>query len=105
MAFALENFSPIGGQSRRGKAPQHFSYATLDAVTDVDTANYFRGTTAYGGAYHHLEVGDVIHRVTWSTAIGEGGTISSYGTHIVLSKANGDIDVSNETDLTETDSR
>lgn len=104
MAFDLTNFSPIGGNSRRGKAPQHFSYATLDAATDVDGANYFRGSAAYGGAYHLLEVGDVIHRVTWATAIGAGGTVSSYGTHIVLSKANGDIDVSNETDLTETDS-
>lgn len=104
MAFILENFSPIGGNSRRGKAPQHFSYATLDAATDVDGAGYFNGGVAYGGAYHLLEPGDVIHRVTWATAIGTGGTVSTYGTHLVNSKSAGVIDVTNETDLTETDS-
>lgn len=104
MAFTIANLSPIGGNSRRGNAPQHWSYSTLDAATAVDAAGYFNLATAYGGAYNLLEVGDVIHRVTWSTAIGTGGTISSYGTHIVNAKASGTVDVTNETDLTETDS-
>lgn len=104
MSFDISNFSPIGGNSRRGKAPQHFSYATLDGATTVDGSGYFNGGTAYGGAYHLLEPGDVIHRVTWATAIGDGGTVSTYGTHLVLTKASGVLDVSNETDLTETDS-
>lgn len=104
MSFNLENLSPIGGNSRRAKASQHWSYWTLDAATDVDGAGYFNAGTAYQGAYSLLEVGDVIHRVTWSTAIGTGGTVSSYGTHLVNSKASGVIDVTNETDLTETDS-
>lgn len=104
MTFALANLSPIGGNSRRGKASQHWSYWTLDAATDVDGAGYFNGAVAYGGAYNLLEVGDVIHRVTWSTAIGTGGTVSSYGTHLVNGKSAGTVDVTNETDLTETDS-
>lgn len=104
MSFDLAYFNPLGGNSKRGKAPQHFTYATLDAATDVDGSGYFNGGVAYGGAYHLLEAGDVIHRVTWATAIGSGGTVSTYGTHIVNSKASGVIDVTNETDLTETDS-
>lgn len=104
MSFDKTYLAPIGNTSKRGKASQHYSYWTLDPATTVDGSGYFNAGTAYQGAYHMLEVGDVIHRVTWSTAIGTGGTVSSYGTHIVLSKSAGVIDVSNETDLTETDS-
>jgi len=104
MALTMANLAPIGNSAKRGKASQHWSYWTLDTATDVDAAGYFNAGTAYGGAYHLLEVGDVIHRVTWSTAIGSGGTVSSYGTHLVNAKASGTVDVTNETDLTETDS-
>lgn len=96
MAFDITNFQPIGGQAKRGTAPAHYSYATLDAAATVDTSGYFN-TIA-----NILKVGDVIHRVTWSTAIGTG-TVSAYGTHIVLSNAAGVVDVSDETNLTETD--
>jgi len=104
MAFILANLQPIGGTSRRGKASQHWSYWTLDAATAVDAAGYFNAATAYGGAYNLLEPGDVIHRVTWTTAVGAGGTVSTYGTHLVKDKASGTVDVTDETDLTETDS-
>lgn len=97
MAFDITNFAPIGQQAKRGKAPQHWAYATLDAAATVDTSGYFN-TVA-----NLVDVGDVIHRVTWATAIGSGGTISAYGTHIVLSNASGVVDVSDETNLTETD--
>ncbi len=103
MAFDIANLAPIGNTSKRGKASQHWSYWTLDAATDVDAAGYFNSSTAYGGAYNLLEVGDVIHRVTWATAIGTGGTVSTYGTHLVKDKASGTIDVTDETNLTETD--
>ena len=96
MAFILENLQPIGGTTRRGKASQHFSYWTLDATATVDTAGYFNS------AYDLLEVGDVIHRVSWSTAVGTG-TISTYGTHIVNGKASGVIDVTDTTAGTVTD--
>lgn len=101
--FVLANLS-AASTSRRGKSPQIWTYATLDAATDVDGAGYFNSAVAYGGAYHLLEKGDIIHRVTWSTAIGTGGTVSSYGTHLVVDKSAGTVDVTNETDLTETDS-
>ena len=41
MAFDRANWSPIGGQSKRGKAPQMWSYTTTDAKTVVDGAGYF----------------------------------------------------------------
>lgn len=104
MAFNLTNFSPIGGNSRRGKAPQMFSYATLDAHTDVDASGYFNAAVAYGGAYHLLEIGDIIFVVVWATAIGAGGTMSTYGPHIVIDKESGVVDVTNVTTGTVTDS-
>lgn len=105
MAFDLTYFAPVGGQSTRGKASQHWTYWTLDATATVDSAGYFNGGAAYQGAYNMLEVGDIIHRVTWSTAIGApaGGTISTFGTHIVNSKSAGVIDVTDTTAGTVTD--
>lgn len=97
MAFDITNLAPLGNNSKRGRASQHWAYATLDAPATVDTSGYFNSVSGL------LDVGDVIHRVTWSTAIGTGGTVASYGTHIVLSNAAGVVDVSDETNLTETD--
>ncbi len=94
MALTLENLQPVGGQARRGKAPQMWSYSTLDAHATVDTSGYFNAGTAFAGAYHLLEVGDIINVVVWSTAIGTGGTISTYGPHIVMTKSAGTVDVS-----------
>ena len=72
MAFTIANFQPIGGQGKRGLAPQMFSYATLDVHADVDTAGYFNSAVAYEGVYNQLEIGDIIWVVVWSTAIGAG---------------------------------
>lgn len=98
MPFTRANFQPLGGQAKRGVAPQHFSYATLDSAATVDTSGYFNEIAAL------LERGDVIHRVTWSTAIGTGGTVSTYGTHLVVDKsATGVVDVTDTTAGTVTD--
>lgn len=97
MAFTLANFQPLGGQAKRGAAPAHYTYATLDAAAAVDTSGYFNDVSTI------LKPGDVIHRVTWATAIGAGGTVSTYGTHLVLTNSAGVVDVSDETNLTETD--
>lgn len=104
MAFNVSYFNPIGGQSKRGRAPQMFSYSTLDAHTTVDGSGYFNSGTAYSGVYNQLEVGDIINVVVWSTAIGAGGTISTYGPHIVMTKSAGTVDVSNVTTGTVTNS-
>lgn len=105
MPFELVNFQPVGGQAKRGRAPQRFSYSTLDTHATVDTSGYFNGgsSTLFGGVYNQLEVGDIIDVVVWSTAIGTG-TISTYGPHIVMTKANGTVDVSNVTVGTVTNS-
>lgn len=104
MAFDITYFNPVGGQSKRGKAPQVFTYATLDAHTTVDGAGYFNSSVAYGGAYNMLEIGDIIYVVVWATAIGAGGTMSTYGPHIVIDKSAGTVDVTNVTTGTVTDS-
>ncbi|NTU49558.1 MAG: hypothetical protein HGA87_01445 [Desulfobulbaceae bacterium] len=98
MAFTIANFQPVGGQSKRGVSPAVWSYATLDAHATVDESAYFNSIASL------LSVGDIIHVVVWSTAIGTGGTISTYGTHIVNSIASGVVDVSNVTVGTVTDS-
>lgn len=104
MAFDITYLNPIGGNSKRGKAPQMWSYATLDAHTTVDGSGYFNLATAYGGAYNLLEVGDIVYVVVWATAIGTGGTVSTYGPHVVMTKSAGTIDVSNVTTGTVTNS-
>lgn len=97
MAFTIANFQPIGGQAKRGVSPAVWGYATLDAHADVDTSGYF-DTIA-----NMLSVGDIIEVVVWSTAIGTGGTISTYGRHVVNSISSGVVDTSNVTVGTVTD--
>lgn len=91
MAFTIANLQPIGGQTRKGQSPAIWSYATLDTHATVDTAGYFND------AANLLGIGDIIHVVVWSTAIGTGGTVSTYGTHIVNANASGVVDVANVT--------
>lgn len=104
MAFDIAYLNPVGGTSKRGKAPQVFSYATLDTHATVDAAGYFNSAVAYSGAYSMLEIGDIIDVVVWATAIGTGGTLSTYGRHIVKDKSAGTVDVTNVTVGTVTDS-
>lgn len=99
MAFDIANFGPLGGQSRRGKAPMWWTYTTTDAHTAVDAAGYFNGGVAYAGVYNHLEIGDVIYVCVTST-----GSLSTAGVHIVKDKASGTVDVANVTAFTVTDS-
>lgn len=98
MAFDINYLVPITEQSKKGVASTRWSYWTLDATTTVDGAGYFNNASKL------LAVGDIIDRVTWSTAIGAGGTISTYGTHIVNSNTGGVVDVTDTTAGTVTDS-
>jgi len=55
MAFALANFTPIGGNSARGKAPQLFSYqSSADDLAAIKGSGYFDEIA------NLLEAGDVI---------------------------------------------
>ena len=109
MAFNIDNLQPLGGQGKRGAAPQMWSYATADAHTTVDGSGYFNGgTSAFGGAFSMLERGDVIFVVVWSGTVNSAsaGIPSTYGPHLVLDKSTttGFIDVTNVSTLTVTDS-
>ena len=55
MAFSRDGWQPIGGQSKRGKAPMMCSYTTTDAIATVNTANYFNSVNA------EVKVGDLIY--------------------------------------------
>ena len=103
MAFDITYLNPIGGTSRRGYAPQQFTYSTLDAHTTVDGSGYFNGGVAYSGAYSMMEIGDIVTVVVWSGTV-NSGALSTYGPHIVINKASGQIDVTNVTTGTVTDS-
>tara|TARA_Y100000592_G_scaffold70059_1_gene108967 strand:- start:438 stop:719 length:282 start_codon:yes stop_codon:yes gene_type:complete len=92
MAFARAGWNPIGGQSKKGTAPQLFTYTTTDAVTVVDGAGYFNDVS------DDVSVGDVIISVT-STS----GTLAS-SIHTVVSNASGVVDVSDGTSISQTDS-
>jgi len=92
MAFTAASFQPIGGQARRGSAPQMFSYKTEDTAATVDTADYFLAVIKL------LEVGDIIARVTTSS-----GALSTAGLHVVKDKSATSIDTTDALALTVTD--
>lgn len=99
MAFLIANFSPIGGQSSRGYAPQRFSYKTADAHATVDTSGYFNEVSGM------LEPGDIIDVVVVAALGASPEVVSTYGKHVVLSNAAGVVDVSDVTvgSVTDTD--
>jgi hypothetical protein len=92
MAFARAGWSPAGGQSLKGSAPQMWTYTTTDAKTVVDGAGYFNAVA------DDVTVGDIIYSYA-ST----GGTATAT-LHIVLSNASGVVDVSDGTAIAVTDS-
>lgn len=92
MAFARAGWSPAGGQSLKGSAPQMWTYTTTDAKTVVDGAGYFNAVS------DDVTVGDIIYSYA-ST----GGTATAT-LHIVLSNASGVVDVSDGTVISVTDS-
>lgn len=108
MAFNIANLAPAGNQSKPlagvgtatiTGAPALWTYVTADSKADVNTANYFRGSVAYGGAYHLLNVGDFIYALCGA---GSGGTLAPT-LLVVLSKSAGAIDVNDGTSLSISD--
>ena len=47
MAFSMNGWNPIGGQSKKGTAPQLFTYTTTDTVAVVNTEGYFNTINAH----------------------------------------------------------
>ena len=91
MAFDRDGWNPIGGQSKKGTAPQLYTYTTADTVATVNTSGYFNDVS------DDVVKGDVIISVT-ST----GGTLAS-SIHTVVSNASGVVDVSDGTTIAQTD--
>ena len=54
MAFARTGWNPIGGQSKKGSAPQMFSYKSADAIAAVNSEGYFNEVAK------EVTVGDII---------------------------------------------
>jgi len=55
MAFARAGWNPIGGMSKRGKAPQIWSYTTTDNLATMNTEGYFNSVS------DEVKVGDLIY--------------------------------------------
>ena len=98
MAFNRNGWNPIGGQSKKGQAPQLFTYITTDAVSGTTGVTDVRETGYFNDVAGELTVGDIIISVT-ST----GGTLAST-IHTVVSNTGTVVDLSDGTTITQTDS-
>ena len=92
MAFDRDGWQPMGGQAKKGLAPQMWSYTSTDAKTDIDASCYFNDVST------DVSVGDLIY-VHAST----GGT-RTYSLHPVVSNASGVVDIGDGTAISATDS-
>tara|TARA_R100001086_G_C11843161_1_gene259553 strand:+ start:161 stop:439 length:279 start_codon:yes stop_codon:yes gene_type:complete len=90
MAFSSTTFATIGA-SKKGNAPSIYSYATTDAIADINTEGYFNSLS------DTLAIGDLIYIVS-ST----GGTRVSTLAQ-VLSNTGGVVDIADGTTLAATD--
>jgi len=91
MAFSRDGWGPIGGQSRKGSAPQIWVYTSTDAKTVIDGSGYFNAVS------DDVTVGDLIY--SWAST---GGTATAT-LHVVVSNAAGVVDVSDGTVVSVTD--
>ena len=55
MAFARAGWTPIGCMSKRGSAPQMWSYTTTDNLATMNTEGYFNSVS------DEVKVGDLIY--------------------------------------------
>lgn len=90
MAFARTGWNPIGGQSKKGTAPQMWTYTSADAIATVNTEGYFNEIS------QDVSVGDVIFVHDSNTP-----TLSIV---MVASNAAGVVDVTDGTTVAMTDS-
>ena len=91
MAFDRAGLNTIGGQSKKGTAPQIFAYTTADTIATVNTEGYFNSLA------QEVAVGDLIF-VNSST----GGTLVATLVY-VLSNTGSVVDVNDGTTLANTD--
>lgn len=89
MAFARAGWNPIGGMSKRGSAPQMWSYTSADAIATVNTSGYFNSVS------DEVKVGDLVY-------VHDSNTPTA-SLVIILSNASGVVDVSDGTAITVAD--
>lgn len=89
MAFARTGWNPIGGMSKRGSAPQMWSYTSADAIATVNTSGYFNSVS------DEVKVGDLIY-------VHDSNTPTA-SLVIVLSNSSGTVDVSDGTAISVAD--
>lgn len=85
MSFVQANFNPVGGQSRRGKAPVVYTYWTTDSIATCDTSGYFDDVA------NMLSVGDVIDVVVVDSVTAPTA-VTATGRLIIKSNASGVVD-------------
>tara|TARA_R110001592_G_scaffold341116_2_gene629835 strand:- start:2505 stop:2789 length:285 start_codon:yes stop_codon:yes gene_type:complete len=85
MAFSRDGWNPLGGQSKKGSAPQLFSYTSLDAHATIDGSGYFNSVS------NEVAIGDMI------MVRGNTGGTATLTMHVVVVNASGVVDVSNGT--------
>ena len=90
MAFARTGWNPICGMSKRGSAPQMWTYTSADAIATVNTEGYFNSVS------DEVKVGDLIY-------VHDSNTPTA-NLVIVLSNSAGVVDVSNGTTIAVSDS-
>ena len=92
MAFDRTGWSPAGANSKKGLAPQMWTYTSTDAKTDIDASGYFNDVST------DVSVGDLIY-----VHASIGGT-RTYSLHPVVSNASGVVDIGDGTAISATDS-
>lgn len=90
MAFSRTGINPIGGQSKKGTAPQMWTYTSVDAIATVNSAGYFNLMS------DDLSVGDVIFVHDSNTP--------TMSIAMVASNASGVVDITDGTTVAMTDS-
>lgn len=97
MAFIRANFSPIGGQSARGKAPCMWSYKSEDNHAAIDQNGYMNDVAAL------LTIGDLVLATVVTNLGAAAEDIATAGFHMVMDNAAGVVDLSLVTVLVVTD--
>ena len=91
MAFARAGGNPIGGMSKRGSAPQMWSYTTTDSLATMNTEGYFTSVS------DEVKVGDLIY-------VHDSNTPTASLVVVLSVTAAGVVDVSDGTALSVADS-
>tara|TARA_R110000782_G_scaffold52163_7_gene111994 strand:- start:877 stop:1155 length:279 start_codon:yes stop_codon:yes gene_type:complete len=86
MAFLIKNFSPVGGNAKRGDVSSLFTYRTADAEAVVVASGYFNSINSI------LSVGDQINIIVVD-APDAPTTQSDYINGYVLTNASGVVDI------------